>query len=181
MDTQNMGKFNSADDSQIKQWYFSYPAHLHGAPVYLDGVNGPTIYYWPEYERLKAHRYDPLAKQLLTTPVATSAMYVPPGMPGAALSISANGKQDGIVWAAHPYDDDAIHKIVPGIIRAFDARDLTEIWNSKMVPERDDIGLFAKFTPPTIANGKVYVASFSNEVSVYGIAKWVTTPDYHAG
>lgn len=36
-----------------------------------------------------------------------------------------------------------------------------------MNPDRDDIGEAAKFTPPTIANGQVYVATFSGELVVY--------------
>jgi hypothetical protein len=33
---------------------------------------------------------------------------------------------------------------------------------------RDDIGNFAKFVSPTVVNGKVYMATFSNTVNVYG-------------
>ena len=34
---------------------------------------------------------------------------------------------------------------------------------------RDTLGLFAKFCPPVIANGKVYLATFSNRVNIYGL------------
>jgi len=34
---------------------------------------------------------------------------------------------------------------------------------------RDDMGNFAKFCPPTIANGKVYLSTFSNQLVVYGL------------
>jgi len=34
---------------------------------------------------------------------------------------------------------------------------------------RDNIGNLAKYVPPTIANGKVYMASFSSNVCVYGL------------
>jgi hypothetical protein len=176
MNRDKMGKYNPDGDNQITQWFWGYPAHLHGAPVFFNGANGSSLFYWGEYDRLKAYRVDTKAQKLLTTPFAMSDMYVPPGMPGAAMSVSANQTQDGIVWSAHPYDDDAIHKVVWGILRAFDASTLRELWNSKMVPERDDVGLFAKFTPPTVAGGKVYLATFSNELVVYGIGKWAPTP-----
>jgi hypothetical protein len=34
---------------------------------------------------------------------------------------------------------------------------------------RDSPGNFAKFVPPLVANGKVYVATWSNQVSIYGL------------
>jgi hypothetical protein len=44
-----------------------------------------------------------------------------------------------------------------------------ELWNSEQVSARDSIGNFAKFVPPTVANGKVYMATFSNKLNVYGL------------
>ncbi len=93
-------------------------------------------------------------------------------MPGGMLSISVNGSTtgSGIVWASHPYRKSALNAVVDGIVRAYDASDLTrELWNSKQNPNRDDIGKFAKFCPPTIANGKVYMATFSGYLAVYGL------------
>src|SRR5213076_3379710 len=53
----------------------------------------------------------------------------------------------------------------------YDADNLqNELWNSYTARDRDDFGNYAKFTPPTIANGKVYVPTFSNRVSVYGLS-----------
>ncbi|MDX1933733.1 MAG: PA14 domain-containing protein [Capsulimonadales bacterium] len=178
LDQKKMGRFNPNGDTQIPQWLWTFPAHLHGSPVFWESPVGPLVYAWSENDKLKAFKLDRTARQLQTTPVATSEMYVPWGMPGGILSLSANGGKagTGVLWAAHPYDDDAVHKIVPGILRAFDAVTLKELWNSKMVPERDDIGLFAKFTPPTVVNGKVYMASFSGELHVYGIGKWAAAP-----
>lgn len=89
-------------------------------------------------------------------------------MPGGAISISANGGKagTGIVWASHPHglvpksNVDANQHVVRGILRAYNAENLSkELWNSEMNPN-DSIGNFAKFNPPTVANGKVYLASF---------------------
>ena len=33
----------------------------------------------------------------------------------------------------------------------------------------DAVGNYAKFSCPTIANGKVYLATFSNKLMVYGL------------
>jgi len=38
-----------------------------------------------------------------------------------------------------------------------------------MIPSRDAVGNFAKFVAPTVANGKVYLATFSNRLNVYGL------------
>jgi hypothetical protein len=46
------------------------------------------------------------------------------GMPGGFLSVSANGQDAGILWAAIPYKDDAWVEIVRGTLRAFDANTL---------------------------------------------------------
>jgi hypothetical protein len=55
---------------------------------------------------------------------------------------------------------DAWHYLVPGVFYAFDANNLTTpIWSSATNKTRDDLGLRAKFNAPTVANGKVYVAS----------------------
>jgi outer membrane protein assembly factor BamB len=92
-------------------------------------------------------------------------------MPGGLLAVSANGAVagSGILWALTGKGD-ANWKSVPGVLRAFDATDLSkEIWNSDKKAGRDRLGLLAKFNTPVVANGKVYVATFSKQVSVYGL------------
>jgi hypothetical protein len=61
-----------------------------------------------------------------------------------------------------------VQTTVPGILQAYDATNVaTELWDSLQVPG-DDCGAFAKFAAPTVANGKVYLPSFANQVCVYG-------------
>src|SRR5581483_10207778 len=87
-------------------------------------------------------------------------------------SVSSNGSSagTGIVWALSPLSGAANRGAVPGILRAFDASNLThELWDSQQNTARDDIGNFAKFNPPTIANGKVYVPTFSGQLHVFGL------------
>jgi hypothetical protein len=43
------------------------------------------------------------------------------------------------------------------------------LWNSQLNSNRDAVGNYAKFVPPTVVNGKVYLATFSGEVVVYGL------------
>ncbi len=98
------------------------------------------------------------------------------GHPGAMLSLSANGDKDGILWAAIHATGDSWHESRPGILHAYDADDIRhELWNSLQMPTRDDCGEYSKMAPPTVANGKVYLASFgtenvgSGQFCVYGL------------
>ncbi len=88
----------------------------------------------------------------------------------AAVSANGNRAGTGIVWTATPAAD-AEATTVPGVLRAFDASDVSgQLWNSEQNASRDSLGDFAKFTVPIIANGGVYVATFSNRLVVYGLA-----------
>ena len=180
----SMGQFNSSTD-QVVQEFQATVGHIHGAPIYWNSaLNGPTIYVWGERDYLKAFQFNynaasPLQSSFSTTPLMESTMRVPTGMPGAFMTVSSNGNQagTGVVWAAHPYAGDANQATVGGILRAFDANNLTnELWDSKQNAARDDFGNFAKFCPPTVVNGKVYLATFSNQLMVYGLLPTVAPP-----
>jgi hypothetical protein len=90
-------------------------------------------------------------------------------MPGGFLTLSANGEKDGsgILWISMPYADNANHAVVRGVLRALDASDISkpELWDSENTGDANDrLGFFAKFCPPTVANGKVYVSTFKEEI-----------------
>jgi hypothetical protein len=177
LDTGNLGQIQqygakNCTNPQIPQSFqASTGGHIHGSPVYYASpTRGPLVYVWAEEDYLKAFAFN--GSTFNTTPVTTSTFTAAPGMPGGFLSLSANGSQagTGILWASMPLNQDAENNVVAGILRAFDASNLSvELWNSRMNPLRDDIGNFAKFVPPTIANGKVYAATFSNNIVVYGL------------
>lgn len=135
--------------------------HLHGSPLYWQGTAGTWIYLWGENDRLRA--YPLRQRRIVAKPVF--GQYQPPmGMPGGMLSLSSAGKANGIVWAAVPLDGDANSwRGVQGIVLAMDARDVGKtLWTSEQVPARDHLGLFAKYVPPTIADGKVFVATYGD-------------------
>ncbi len=168
--TNKMGHYQDTSDSQIVESFQITHGNCHGSAVYWNGPSGPQVYIWPEYAHLTAFRLS--AGKLNPTPASESAVAVPDGMPGAFLSVSADGSKagTGIVWSSAPYDANANWETVPGILRAYDASDLShEIWDSKRNPGRDDAGMFAKFCAPTIINGKVYLSTFSNQLQVYGL------------
>jgi hypothetical protein len=89
-------------------------------------------------------------------------------MPGGFLTLSANGTTDGtgILWAAMPFASNANPMVVRGVLRAFNASDVStgELWDSEGTGNNSDrLGQFAKFCPPVVANEKVYVAAFQQE------------------
>jgi hypothetical protein len=171
VDRTRLGHFRPDADLQIVQSIIEAGVgHIHGSPItWTSRATGTAIYIWAEYDHLK--QFPLVGGRLDEAGVKRSEAMVPDGMPGAILSISANGNTPGtgIVWASHPSLGDAENATTPGILRALDAEDVSrELWNSLLVPG-DNSGNFAKFVPPTIANGKVYLATFSNQLVVYGL------------
>jgi len=148
--------------------------HIHGGPVYWNSADqGPLVFIWPEETKLKGYKYNAVThlqkKPALVGPKA------PHGMPGGALSLSADGNRNGLLWAAIPLHDDAFVKVVRGTMRVFDANTLEQLWSTDK-NEPEDIFSFAKYCPPTIANGKVYLATFSDRLNVYGLAAPTAPP-----
>ena len=148
------------------------PNNIHCTPVYWAGPNGTFIYVWGESDYLRQYRFDSDRQQFDVPEFAHSPTKAPTGMPGGFLSLSANRDRagSGILWASHPLSGDANHDVRPGILLAYDAENVGhELWNSEQVSWRDSVGNFSKFCPPTVANGKVYLATFSKRLSIYGI------------
>jgi hypothetical protein len=89
-------------------------------------------------------------------------------MPGGFLSISSNGETSGtgIVWVTMPLAENANQMVVRGVLRAFDATDLSkQLWDSESTGnDNNRLGHFAKFNPPVVANGRVYVGTFQAEM-----------------
>jgi hypothetical protein len=167
------------DDSRAVQWFEAttqpwvsgqtgVPSHhIHGSPATFTNANGQQfIYVWPENEYLQSFAFT--GSQFITTPFAESAFKASTGMPGGFLSVSANGAQNGLLWASRPLSDANTH-LVNGCLEAFDPTTLQLLYDSQTAWNRDSPGLFAKFVPPVVANGKVYLATFSKQLAVYGL------------
>jgi hypothetical protein len=189
LDRNNMGRFNPAKND-IAQYAPGMTkaqnpgpqggsGHIHCAPVvFEDPVLGPISYVWGENDNLRGYRFDGTNKQFEThtPPNLLSNNILAIGMPGGMLAVSSNGqgpaaRGSSIVWALHPTAGDANHHTVAGTLQAYKSEDLRQaIWSSNHDPRgTDDLGDFAKFCPPIIANGRVYVATFSNQLVVYGL------------
>jgi hypothetical protein len=132
--------------------------NIHSGPVYFPGAS--LIYQMPEKDYLKGFSYDLADEVVGTTPAVTATgqwSRPPDGMPGGASAVSANGSSSGIVWTSLPQANGQWVK-VPGVLAAFDARTLKMLWADASQET------YAKFTPPTIADGRVYRATFDSNV-----------------
>jgi hypothetical protein len=100
---------------------------------------------------------------LSPAPVSQSAISFP--YPGAVTSTSSNGPADGILWLLETGN---YSSGLPDVLHAFDAANVAhELYNTSQ-NSRDKAGAAVKFGVPTVANGKVYVATHT-ELDVYGL------------
>lgn len=82
---------------------------------------------------------------------------LPNGGQGAAISISSNFDTNGLLWAVFPNVADASHHLGSGQLLVFNlnAANLNQPLASYSLNGDDVI----KFTPPMVANGKVFVTT----------------------
>jgi hypothetical protein len=128
-------------------------------------LGGRTLVY-TQGEQEPVQCYQVTGNSANPTPVSSAANSIPFGRIG--LTISANGSQpgSGILWET----TGDYNAGTPGTLHAFDASNLAnELWNSDMNQARDQMPPITKFAPPTVANGKVYMPSNGNVVTVYGL------------
>ena len=145
---------------------------VHGGAVWWDGPGVSYGYLWPSSVYLQQYVFNRGAGKFTLPAFAQSPTAAPTGQPGGILALSANGTNAGsaIIWAVHQVGGDANQQVLPGILHAYNAQNVgTELWNSEQISSRDTVGKFAKFAAPTVANGKVYMATFANRLNVYGL------------
>ena len=158
LDTRNFGHLG---DEHAVQHFQATASHLHSLVYWVSDKKGPLLYVWGQRDKAKVYEFN--GDKLRETPSVIRD--IPnQGHPGAMLSLSANRGHDGILWAAIHATGDSWHESCPGILHAYDADDIRrELWNSLEVPARDDCAEYSKMAPPSIANGRVYLASFGTE------------------
>ena len=169
----NLGQYNSSVDQLPQEWQATYSflqtgdAGFFGGPVFYNS----QLYEWGQQDTLKQYAFN--GSTFNTTPVQ-GPITIPTGYSDEpAMSISANGTTAGsaILWAAYSTSGDTPNGgALPGILVALDASNVThELWDSNQNQSRDYSGSWSKWTPPTVANGKVYLATFDNVLNVYGL------------
>jgi hypothetical protein len=176
LDRDHLGGYDGKRDHALQELGVTRREIL-GGPVWLDDGTRQRMFLWPEETNLTALTLGDDAKGSYLKASDVSKVPSTSGTPGGFLSLSANGNQGAIVWATHPWSPDgngpasAIENIVPGVLRAFDANDLShELWNNRAdaAAPSASVGGFAKFCPPTIANGRVYLAAWRPDAAATG-------------
>ncbi len=182
----DLNQVTSTDPFTIGHASGGRTAHIHGTGVYFNS----SLFVQGENNKVRVFSRNsghfgvsPVAIGSATASWGTSS---PGGMPGGILSLSANGTSSGILWANEafgnvPNDPDSNQNPTPNILRAYDISAagsgvLTSIWDSETEPN-DRVGAATKFAPPLIANGKVYQATYDNQVVVYGLGASSATPN----
>jgi hypothetical protein len=157
----NMGHFNSGSNSQIVQYLPKVSNALWSSPSWWNNF----VYVSGLAEPVKAFAFNPSTGLLSTAPVSTTKPNYP--YPGATVSISSNQNTNGIVWAMNNAKWETTNG--PSRLDAYDATNLaTKLYSSNAHLTRDDPGPPIKFAVPTIANGKVYVATQAG-LAVFGL------------
>ena len=159
VDRTNMGHFNASGNQQIVESIpNAFAGHgLYSTPAYWQGY----LYFWAPMDVLRV--FQMVDGLVSTTTVATGSTTF--GSPGATPVVSSNAGSNGIVWAIQP---DGYATGAPAVLHALNATTAAELYNSTQAGTRDTAGPAIKFTPPTVANGKVYVPTAS-ELDVYGL------------
>ncbi len=183
LNTANLGKETATDTGAVQEFTIA-PDEMRGGPVYWQrsaANGGPLLYHWGDSDTLKAFAFN--GSTFATTPSAqggTTQIW-----PGGILALSANSDTSGsgVLWATVATSGDAENNPpVPGALYAYDANNVAnELWDSTMNKARDGYGNFAKFVPPLVVGGKVFVATSSNQVAVYGLLLTVSPPSVPFG
>jgi uncharacterized repeat protein (TIGR03806 family) len=165
LDRDNMGHYNSTNNSQIVQSFAAGVGKIFSTPAYFNY----QLYYQGVGSVMKAF----IITNGFSTPIATSVSKTSFGGFGTTPSISANGREDGIVWTIQ---SDGAFWGGPLVLHAYNATNLAqELYNSSQLLARDNPGAAVKMTVPTVANGKVFVGA-QDALSIFGNGIFLPTP-----
>jgi len=163
LDSQNMGH-SQTGNGQVLQRFQAIGFGIFNM-AYWERAGSPIVYVRAYNDAVKAFR---MTNGLFETKPFSQSSFTA-GLPFDGMAVSADGTAQfsAILWVTLTHNGDTNG---PGVLYAFSASDLSkELWDSNMNSSRDGLGTLAKFTSPTIANGKVYVPTFSNHLAVYGL------------
>jgi hypothetical protein len=155
----SLGKFNanSPTNANVYQQITGQLAGLnYTTPAFFNGV----LYYASDGDNLKAFPFTN-AKMAAAPTSASAATFA---HPGSTPAVSANGTQNGIVWAVES------GLTMPAVLHAYDPTNLQhEFYNSNQAAaSRDAFGNGNKFITPLVINGKVYIGTQTG-VAIFGL------------
>ena len=154
-----LGTFNanSPTNANVYQQITGQLAGLnYTTPAFFNGV----LYYASDGDALKAFPFTNATMATAPTSVSTATF----AHPGSTPAVSANGTQNGIVWAV----ESAL--AAPAVLHAYDPANLQhEFYNSNQAAGgRDAFGNGNKFITPLVVNGKVYIGTQTG-VAIFGL------------
>jgi hypothetical protein len=177
-------KEECSDSDNVLQVVSVNRGHIHGSPLFWSGPGGNQwVYVMAEAKNLEAFPFvngrfktgkDDIKMSAWKPPRQAPPICHKPArnwMPGGILALSSDGNRigTGIVWALVPANGDSnTFRGVKGMLLALNAEDVSqELWRSQGTdPETDtpdSFGLLARFVPPTVANGKVFIANAGDQ------------------
>ncbi len=168
LNTSNLGGYSNSGDSVVQEWHTG--GALFGDPIFYNN----TLYEWPMNQYLQAYQFNGSGFNGdggAPTPQLGPDFTAYGNSNEAGMSLSANGTTagTGIVWASWSLSGNSDGTSYTGILAAYDASSLTRLWTSEDNHNRDSAGSWAKWVPPMVANGKVYLPTLDNLINVYGI------------
>lgn len=161
----NLGKYNGSANTSIEKFDDGGGFTVHSNLVFFNRA----LYLVPDGGTARMWAFHPGLGLFAPTPSSQSGhAFGCDGCDGGGsnFTISANGQQNGIVWAL----DYSGYGNTPVVLYAFDANNLsTELYDTTQAPnQRDQAAIAVKFASPTVADGKVFVGA-RNAVTVYGL------------
>ncbi len=174
-DKENLGK--RADDTAVIQKFKgagpAFAGRHSGGFIYWQGPMGPMVFAWPSQTKLLGFKFNGM--KFDETPAVVGGDNGTEYSSGT-MTISSNGPEGGVIWALRAISNPN-QMVVPGRLGAFDAVTGKLLWESVQNRARDDLGMYASYSYPTVANGKVYAPSWTGSsatvaagaLQVYGL------------
>lgn len=164
IDRDNMGHYSASGDTNIVQSLVGAVGGMWSSAAYFNGL----FYVAGSGDNLKSFTISNATMGMTPTAMSPNTFGA-----GATPSLSADGNNNGILWAI---DTSAAGSGGPAVLYAYNATNVSqELYNSSQDLARDNPGPAVEFTTPAVANGKVYMGA-QYAVSVFGNGTFLAAP-----
>ncbi|GKQ52627.1 hypothetical protein [Bradyrhizobium sp. Ce-3] len=168
-------RWPAGQDYLLNSW-MEWP-HIHGTPAFASFGNDQFMFLWGEKDKPKRFRWHdgkfelpPLEGEPIAPPYVDMRLN---GMPGGFISVNVDptGGSSGVVFASAEICDEPGYPSCRtsqdnGVLRAYDPFTMRQLWNDTTEPQKY---WFSKLVPPTIAGNRVFLATRSGKVLIYGV------------